>query len=173
VKDKVPSLYIARATQLASGSKALRSMSPRHAHCVVALVLTLLSGCASLKPVDQSIFTVLTGTWGWEQGVEFGCGGNSHAISFTPDRRVMLLKYEEASIEQDIPANAVRYRVLQSEPNLRMVIEGEKRMTSAGEPVMWDVRMLTADRFCWHRTDWPQEACTTDVVRCPVTKGIK
>jgi hypothetical protein len=146
-------------------------MPTRQSRCLVALVAVLFGGCVASRPVDQSIFAVLPGTWAWEQNAEFGCEGNSHAISFTRDRKVMLLKYRQESKEQEIPADAVRYQVLQSEPHLRMVIEGEKRTTPAGDPVVWDVVLLGPDRFCWHRTDWQPGACTPAVVRCPVTNG--
>ncbi len=146
-------------------------MFPRRSRSFIVLGAMFLSGCTSVKPVDQGIISVLPGTWGWEQSVEFSCGNNSHTMRFTKDRKFMLLKYKEAVPEQDIPANDVHYKVLQSEPNLRMAIEGEKRTAATGEPVVWDVVMLTPDRFCWHRTDWEAGACTGAVVRCPVAQG--
>ncbi len=114
---------------------------------------------------------MLPGDWGWEESEELGCGQNSQTLTFTKDRKVMLLKHKEASATQGIPAEAVRYRVLQAEPTLRMAIEGETRRTPAGEPVVWDLIMITADRYCWHRTDWALDACTSAVVRCPVSEG--
>jgi hypothetical protein len=140
---------------------------------LVVVVVAQVTGCASTKPADHSVFAVLPGPWGWEESEELGCGNNSHTLSFTENRRVMLLKYKEASTKQGVPVKAVRYHVLQSEPNLRMAIEGETRMTPAGEPVVWDLVMISADRFCWHRTDWEPGVCTTAVVRCPVNRSAK
>jgi hypothetical protein len=85
----------------------------------------------------------------------------------------MLLRHKEVLPTQVIPAETVRYRVLQSEPNLRMVIEGETRKTAAGEPVVWDLVLLSNDQFCWHRTDWSPGACTKAIVRCPSDSSTK
>jgi len=148
-------------------------VSERHLRCLTALAAALAAGCVSTRPADPTIFSVLPGTWAWENNSEFGCDGNSQAISFTRDKKVMLLKYKDESKEQEIPAHAVRYRVLQSEPHLRMAIEGEKRTTPAGDPVVWEVVMLGPDRFCWHRTDWEPDGCTAAAIRCPVANGAK
>ena len=166
----LPNKSLERARRSAQPRKGVSPIRHIHIISLVAVVVGQVSGCASSKTADQSIFAVPPGIWGWEQSEELGCGGNSHTLSFTKDRAVMLLKHEEASIAQGIPAEAVRYRVLQSEPGLRMAIEGESRMTPAGEPVVWDVVMLSADRFCWRRTDWSPESCTPAVVRCPVNR---
>jgi hypothetical protein len=157
-------------------SSAVRRQGDRpirflHTISLIAVVVVQVSGCASSRPTDQSIFAVLPGDWGWEEHEEVGCGNNSHAITFTKDKKIMLLKHKEASTTQDVPAEAVRYHVLQSIPNLRMAIEGEKRKAPTGEPVVWDLIMLSPDKYCWHRTDWPAGACTTAVVRCPVKSG--
>ena len=79
----------------------------------------------------------------------------------------MFLKHKEPFPGQANPEEAVRYRVLQSEPDLRMAIEGETRMTPTGELVVWDLVLLSPDRYCWHRTDWPHGGCTKAIVRCP------
>jgi hypothetical protein len=142
-------------------------MRPDFALSLVTAVVVAFSGCVPTKPAEPSIFEVLPGTWGWEKTEKLSCAGNSHTLSFSEDRKMMLLRHKEVLPEQVIAAETVRYRVLQSEPNLRMVIEGETRKTDSGEPVEWDVRLLSADRFCWHRADWPSDGCTEAIVRCP------
>jgi hypothetical protein len=134
---------------------------------LLAVATSLVTGCSTTKVAEQSVFAVLTGTWGWEQFPEVGCGQNSHTMTFTKDRKVMLLKHKEASAAYGIPAETVRYRVLQSEPNLRMAIEGETRTTAEGKPVEWEVVMLTPDRFCWQRADLEAGSCSSPIVRCP------
>jgi len=71
------------------------------------------------------------------------------------------------------PQPVVRYRVLESEPFLRMAIEGETRKTPAGDLVVWEVVMLSPDRYCWHRTDWPEGGCTAAIERCPLKANSK
>jgi hypothetical protein len=142
-------------------------MRPHFALFLVTAGVVAISGCVPTKPAEQSIFEVLPGTWGWEKTERLSCAANSHTLSFSKDRKVMLLTPKKVLPEQVIAAETVRYRVLQSEPNLRMVIEGETRKTATGEPVEWDVRLLSQDRFCWHRADWPPGGCTEAIVRCP------
>jgi hypothetical protein len=151
----------------------VRSLYTCCSRFVLALPFVLVTACVSTRPPDQSVFSVLPGRWASDQFPAFGCGGNWQEISFTRDRKLMLLKFKEESKEQEIPASAVRYHVLQAEPNLRMAIEGEKRVTPTGEPVVWDVVMLTPDKFCWHRADWEPGACTPALVRCPITNSAK
>jgi len=120
------------------------------------------------------VFATLPGTWGWEQNPELGCSGNPHTIRFTRDRTFMLLKHvKKIDRASGNPDPVVRYRVLQSEPDLRMAIEGETRTTPAGDLVVWEVYMLSPDRYCWHRTDWKAGGCTKAIERCAVKAGPK
>jgi hypothetical protein len=131
------------------------------------VMTALLAACTTTKTREPSIFAALPGTWGWEKNDKSGCGANPHTISFTRDRSFMLLEhaipFEGASGNKD---PVIRYRLLQAEPYLRAKIEGETRTTPSGEPIVWEVVMLSPDRYCWHRTDWPEGACTAAIERC-------
>jgi hypothetical protein len=134
----------------------------------VVVIAALASGCTLVKPDTSSVFSTLPGTWGWEGHKELSCDGTSHTLSFTRDRSVMLLQYTDKSNRvSDNPIPIVRYRVLQAKPNLRMAIEGETRKTPGGELVVWDLVLLSPNRYCWHRTDWRPEGCTAAIERCP------
>jgi hypothetical protein len=118
-----------------------------------------------------TIFTVLPGSWGWKDSDQVGCATNPHQLSFTKNRQLMLLTTKKPFDGPDgRPMSTVRYRVLETSPHLRMSIEGETRTTPSGDLVVWDLVMLSNDRYCWHRTDWPQGSCTKTNERCnPVT----
>jgi hypothetical protein len=58
------------------------------------------------------------------------------------------------------------YRVVATRPYLRLLLVDEDRTTASGDPVVWDLMMLSPDRYCWHRTDWPPGSCTQRNERC-------
>lgn len=59
------------------------------------------------------------------------------------------------------------YEVIAYTPDsIRLFLVGETRRTSAGELVLWDLVLVSADAYCWHRSDWPQGGCTKRIVRC-------
>jgi hypothetical protein len=63
---------------------------------------------------------------------------------------------------------AAAYEIIDEAPAaMRLRLIGETRSTEAGVPVVWDLFLLDADRFCWHRTDWQVGACTKPLTRCP------
>jgi len=73
----------------------------------------------------------------------------------------------ERVMDKEAPRIVTVYQVLSESPDsLRMRIVGETRRTHAGEPVVWDLVLLSRDSYCWHRTDWPSQGCTGRVLRC-------
>jgi hypothetical protein len=118
------------------------------------------------RPPVESYYELLPGTWGWKNYKPASCDVNPQVISFTGDRRTMLVQFTE-SIVWPVPVQnkTLRYEVLDTKPYLRMMIEGEWRMKD-GKPVVWDLVMLSPNRFCWHRADWPLSSCTRAIVRC-------
>ncbi len=127
----------------------------------------LATGCKTTQPANASIFSVLPGIWGWEEQGVGTCSANPHAITFSDDRRVMFLRHTKP-LKRHTGAETMvlLYRILDADPHLRMALDGETRTTPAGALVEWDLIMLSPDRYCWHRTDWPAGHCTAAVVRC-------
>ncbi len=48
-----------------------------------------------------------------------------------------------------------------------MRLDGEERLTPDGKTVIWVLKPLPNDMFCWGRTDWPSTGCLIIHVRCP------
>jgi hypothetical protein len=110
---------------------------------------------------------ILPGTWGWTIANGFGCDENPHDIEFSADRKSMFYSVQDPveSPTGEI-VKTIQYHILDTSPHLRMRIEGETRTTPAGDPVVWDLILISPDRYCWHRTDWPVGACTANIERC-------
>lgn len=121
---------------------------------------------ASITPgVAPDLATIASGAWGWEVD-SATCDDNPHTIEFSPDRKTMTLRY--AVGVEDQPPMVATYSVIEQSANyLRMKMSGETRLDPDGETVVWDLVLLSADSYCWHRSDWQEGGCTQPATRCP------
>jgi len=113
--------------------------------------------------VDGDLPKHLAGRWDWRYRSS-ACGSTAHVIEFSPDRRVMKISLPPHGADTGWVAT---YDILQLTPSrLRGAIRGEKRLTSEGKPVVWDLVMFGPNEYHWHRTDWYSWGYTGAVVRC-------
>ncbi len=81
----------------------------------------------------------------------------AHAQSFqvSPDQTEIVLTEPWSNF-------TAHYRIIYREP-LRILafIDGEKRQTESGDPVLWWFYRESADSFRFRRYDWPKQAATT------------
>ena len=60
-----------------------------------------------------------------------------------------------------------RYEVRGHTPNsIRAFLLSEPRRDTTGQLVEWDLVLLGADRYAWHRSDWPAGGTTIPLERC-------
>lgn len=120
----------------------------------------------------ESLFQTLNGKWLFGQT---DCA-KAFTIEAAADRRTIRLTYPETP---ENPARQYVYKVLAVDRRfVRAQIEGEKRLTSEGKPVVWDFIFLSTDEFVWRRTDWLVTSsgnwsdiqATPPVTRCPAEK---
>lgn len=104
------------------------------------------------------------GTWGLDiEGVR--CEENPHTIEFPDDGETMVLRYAKGVDGE--PPTVATYDLMGEGPGyMRMQMRGEARTTEAGDPVEWDMVLLSPDSYCWHRTDWQDGGCTQPAHRC-------
>ena len=158
---------------------------------VYLLVLTALAvACARTVPVidpeapnsaarAEETFRLLEGTWDWARG-DSTCQRDPHRLSFSTDRREMLLTYLRPDDSTGAP-RVVRYQVLAQGKRvhpelphvLRTAMEGETRKTPTGELVLWDIMLLSPNRYHWHRADWAEGGVTRALVRCDGTRPLE
>ena len=119
-------------------------------------------------PRETEIFDVVEGTWAWTT-TEDGCAGEPQGISFSSDRDQMFVtRLAEAPDSTGSRKSRSTYDVLDhSRSHIRGLIVGETRLTEKGEPVVWDLVLLSEDAFAWHRTDWSDYVLTESLRRCP------
>lgn len=142
-------------------------MKTTRGRLVVIATFAISSLCFVTQSQAERVMDVLPGVWDWEAAPQ-RCQENPHSISFTPDRRSMEVRHPKGAVmDKEAPRIVTVYQVLSESPDsLRMRIVGETRRTDAGEPVVWDLVLLSRDSYCWHRTDWPSQGCTGRVLRC-------
>ena len=124
---------------------------------LVSLALTLAASTAR-----ADVFADASGTWGLTDYDPLSCQENPHEVSFSPDHARAffiwsgpMMNYEgEWDTEGD-------YTVLETGPDyLVLALDGESRRTHDGKPVVWIMRLLDGgQRYCWGRTDWPEQDC--------------
>jgi len=124
-------------------------------------------------------FEMAAGTWGWAQG-DSTCLTNTHTISFTPDRRTMTLTHLppiDTMLKSPVTTYSVlsagRGRFLDYQHVVRGAVVDETRRTDTADLVVWDLVLVTPNRYHWHRTDWPDDGMTTGVIRCDGTKPLE
>lgn len=113
---------------------------------------------------------IANGVWGMDiEGVT--CAENPHTIQFSEDGRKMSLRYAKGN--DGAAPSEFSYEVLSEGPGFaRMTLVGEERTTAEGQQVVWDLVLLTANQYCWHRTDWQPDGCTKPATRCQEDQTI-
>lgn len=126
---------------------------------IATLLLSPLSGQAAW----------LDGHWGWTIDNGYDCETNPHWFEFAVDKSSFAIVNETPieSASGELTTRSV-YRILDVRGDvIEAALEGESRRTEAGDLVVWNLVILRElDRYCWQRTDWPEDACTAHVERC-------
>lgn len=139
----------------------------------VALSLILI--CASACSVSAQrrtltfenpaeMFRLLNGEWSYDTQ---DCQ-QPFVFTVASDRKSIKGTYRsfDAQTKQELKEEFT-YRVIDANKlRIRAQIEGEKRLTADGKPVVWDFYFFSRDEFRWHRTDWGKDAFTPPVTRC-------
>jgi hypothetical protein len=136
----------------------------------IGLVMLYRSAVAPYTPSgDEDIYAVVTGVWSWEG--ESGECRDPHRIEFSPDRKVMTIIQASSWTEEDgLPQQTSIYDISIVNGMIRGLIRGETRMTSAGEPVVWDLILSSHDSYYWRQADWEDLGIlgrTAGIERCP------
>lgn len=119
-------------------------------------------------PAGSSVFEVAQGRWAWTT-VPAGCDTSWHRITFSPDRRTMTIRSSKPYERSDGTFDSVAVYDISAQTDtwIRGAIRGETRLTPDGKPVVWDLVLLSKDKYAWHRTDWVTGGRTASIQRCP------
>lgn len=136
------------------------------------LPLILLSTFSfTLAPAyAEDMFTYFErGSWGNNQIPHATCETNPAKISFSADRTRAIFTLSSAAIDYRGQANeAYGYDIFSfDEDGIVMQLDDEQRLTPDGEAMIWVLKPLPKDMYCWGRKDWPSTGCIHINVRCP------
>lgn len=111
----------------------------------------------------EKMFQILEGKWVF---VAKNCD-DSYTVTVSPDKKTIKFTYAKPEMIDGEEKTDFTYKVLETGSYyIRARIEGEKRLTGDGKPVVWDFYFFSNDEFRWHRIDWKDFAVTPPVIRC-------
>ncbi len=131
------------------------------------VILLLCSACSSHSPINQEMQTKLQGSW--QSTNSPVCEANFHTITF--NNKTLEISYDEQGFISEAEARKTFvYTILSTEKNLiRVQLENETRLDKKGNPVVWHLKPLRNDKYCWGRDDWPDLSCTASRYKCTVS----
>jgi len=140
---------------------------------IILVILINISACGTtVEKSNRPIREIITGSWAPETKVGQVCRESPPTYSFSNDGALMYVTSDSGLYmsEGGGKFNKLTYQIVgEGQYSLRTIIEGEERRTANGNVVMWDLVLLSENRFCWHRSDWDSNSCTQEFRRCNVT----
>ena len=131
-----------------------------------SLLVGLLFGCASSPTMHSpSTFSTLVGNWTTKDPLT--CE-SYRAISFSNDRQTMTATFPNVgSVTKTDARRKFEYDILDvHESSLRMALRNEPRLDADGNPVVWVLKLIDENTFCWGRDDWRPDGCTPPRFKC-------
>lgn len=132
---------------------------------LIGLFITL-----STPAYAEDMFTYFErGSWGSNQIQKGTCEINPKSISFSVDRTRAILSHSTPMVNYlEQVRKTYGYDIISFDGDgIVMRLDGEQRLTPNGETVVWVLKPLPNDMYCWGRTDWPSTGCLMIHVRCP------
>jgi len=131
---------------------------------ITSLFILFISGCSTILKIDQSLASKLSGSWDEEIGMS--CSDNFHTINF--DGSNIQFEYlKKGYISENEGRKIFTYSILsQSRDSIRLLLENETRLDRDKEPVIWHLKSLNSNQYCWSRDDWSVGSCTPSRYRC-------
>lgn len=113
-------------------------------------------------------FEVFDGLWGWVPEKSATCKKNPHTLTFSKDLKEVYLEFTNSKDKKgNHIKNVAVYSVHEIKKNsVTMSVHNERRMDDEGNPVVWDLVLLSEREYKWHRHDWTFYKFTASVVKC-------
>lgn len=116
-------------------------------------------------PAGEDLYATVSGVWDWNG--ETGRCDDPHEITFDSLHHVMMLTEASPIVDEDgIPQQIFVYDITEHRGAIRGRIRGEKRLTPAGIPVVWDLVLRSHDSYEWRRTDLTYFDASATIERC-------
>lgn len=137
---------------------------------IFAVCAALLFSGATAGPAPDdaaALFNQLPGKWAPLQDGKFDCS-DAQVISFSKDRSTATFAFTKPFKNDDgQTVSAAVYKVLRVKgPSITLFLNGEKRETAGGDPIVWTLVLIRDDAYVWRQTDWGAGESTIPFVRC-------
>ncbi|HQY45078.1 MAG TPA: hypothetical protein PK450_12970 [Paracoccaceae bacterium] len=128
---------------------------------IIALFWLISGNCspAFAGGFEETVQYLEAGQWGWPDG-DNTCEKNPQVFRFSADRATLTISWANTHDP------AIYHLTMARRGFFVADIEGEDRLTDAGEPIRWMLLVTGSDSFCWHRMDWTFGQCTKNQIRC-------
>ena len=131
---------------------------------VIIPFIFLLSGCSTTTQIDQTVVSKLSGAWDEEPGMS--CSTNFHTIDIK-ESNIYIEYVEKGYISENDARKILTYKILsQSNDSIRVLLENETRLDNDNKQVIWHLKSINNDEYCWSRDDWGEGSCTPSRFRC-------
>ena len=131
-----------------------------------ALLTQLLVASQSFA-IDAETRKLLTGNWQWEHSNGICQKKTMSNIRFSENGEQMYFSaHAHDHSNREIEEVIYTYNIIQHPKKLRAFIEGETRVNTRGDVVMWDIKIINDNEFCWQRSDWQSGECTRSLLKC-------
>ena len=124
---------------------------------ILAMVFWPMSSYA--RSSEEIVAILEAAPWGWPDGDPF-CQDKTRTFTFNSDRTLMNSYVSEEDIN-------VVYKVHSfGNTSVTMEIIGEHQQIWDGAIVVWELRLVETDAFCWHNTAMRLLSCSPFLRRC-------
>lgn len=141
-----------------------------HAHPATGPACHLTASCATVESqFDGSavLFTQLPGKWAPLVNDKVDCT-DGQTISFSKDLATASFRFDKPFTDENgkVVVTAT-YKVLSVNGRaITLFLNGEKRLTGGGDPLVWTLILPRADVYAWRQTDWRADETTVLYLRC-------
>jgi hypothetical protein len=132
----------------------------------LVLLTFLVYGCSSTNGIKSSKNSIIEGVW--HETANSSCDANYHKV--TVEDSFLNIQYIDrgyVSNEDKVGRQVFVYDILESFDNeLKVRLKDETRKDSEGNEVIWFLKSIGSNQYCWRRDDWDKNDCTMPRYRC-------
>ena len=137
---------------------------------LLAVFVALTASCATVESqFDGSAgpFKQLVGKWAPQVEEKTDCT-DAQTISFSKDFSVATFQFSKPFKNSDgKEVSSATYKILSVNDNaITMFLNGEKRLTNGGDPIVWTLVAIRENFYVWRQTDWGPGESTVPYLRC-------
>lgn len=130
-------------------------------------LLSLAATASQAPPREATIFDQLPGQWAAQVDGKVDCS-DAQVISFDKDRTTATFSFTKPFKNDDgQTVTTAVYKVLRTKgQGITLYLNGEKRETAGGDPIVWTLVLIKPDAYVWRQTDWGPGESTVPFIRC-------